>query len=47
MYIAMNRFTVSTDNAKAFEDLWLVRDSHLKDMEGFVEFQMLDRKSVV
>ena len=41
MYIAMNRFTVTTDNAKAFEDLWLGRDSHLKDMEGFVEFHML------
>ena len=41
MYIAMNRFTVSRDNAQAFEDLWLGRDSHLKDMEGFVEFQML------
>ncbi|MEL6467617.1 MAG: antibiotic biosynthesis monooxygenase [Pseudomonadota bacterium] len=41
MYIAMNRFTVASDNAQAFEDLWLGRDSHLKDMEGFVEFQML------
>lgn len=41
MYIAMNRFTVSHDNALAFEKLWLGRDSHLKDMDGFVEFQML------
>lgn len=41
MYIAMNRFTVRTDNANAFEKLWLGRDSHLKDMEGFVEFHML------
>jgi len=41
MYIAMNRFTVSHDNAQAFEELWLGRDSHLKDMDGFVEFQML------
>ncbi len=41
MYIAMNRFTVKTENAQAFEDLWLGRDSHLKDMEGFVEFHML------
>ncbi|MEM6595548.1 MAG: antibiotic biosynthesis monooxygenase [Pseudomonadota bacterium] len=41
MFIAMNRFTVKTENAKAFEDLWLNRDSHLKDMDGFVEFQML------
>ncbi len=41
MYIAMNRFTVSHENAQAFEKLWLGRDSHLKDMDGFVEFQML------
>ena len=41
MYIAMNRFTVPTENEADFEDLWLNRDSHLKSMEGFVEFQML------
>jgi len=41
MYIAMNRFTVKSENAEAFETLWLNRDSHLKDMEGFVEFHML------
>ncbi|MEM8981265.1 MAG: antibiotic biosynthesis monooxygenase [Pseudomonadota bacterium] len=41
MYIAMNRFTVKKENAQAFEDLWLGRDSHLKDMDGFVEFHML------
>jgi heme-degrading monooxygenase HmoA len=41
MYIAMNRFTVKPENAEAFEALWLGRDSHLKDMDGFVEFHML------
>ena len=41
MYIAMNRFTVSTENAEAFEAVWLGRDSHLKEMDGFVEFHML------
>ena len=41
MFIAMNRFTVAHDNEKAFEDLWLGRDSHLKTMDGFVEFHML------
>jgi len=41
MYIAMNRFRVPTDNAAAFENVWLNRDSQLKDMEGFVEFHML------
>ena len=41
MYLAMNRFTVRCENAEAFEALWLGRDSHLKEMAGFVEFQML------
>lgn len=41
MYIAMNRFTVTSDNAQAFETLWLGRNSHLKEMEGVVEFHML------
>ena len=41
MFIAMNRFTVARDNEKAFEDLWLGRDSHLITMDGFVEFHML------
>lgn len=41
MYIAMNRFHVTPENAQAFEELWLGRDSHLKGMEGFLEFHML------
>ena len=41
MYLAMNRFTVPVENAEAFEALWLRRDSHLKGMEGFLEFHML------
>lgn len=41
MYLAMNRFTVRTENAEAFETLWLNRDSHLMEMDGFVEFHML------
>lgn len=41
MYLAMNRFTVKVENAEAFENLWLNRDSHLKEMDGFVAFDML------
>ena len=41
MYIAMNRFSVRPENATAFEELWLGRDSHLKGLPGFVEFHML------
>lgn len=40
-YIAMNRFKVRAENAEAFEALWLGRESHLGEMEGFVEFHML------
>ncbi|WP_420324916.1 antibiotic biosynthesis monooxygenase family protein [Mameliella sp.] len=41
MYLAMNRFTVLLENAAEFEDLWLSRESHLRDMAGFVAFDML------
>lgn len=41
MYLAMNRFAVPAGNAAAFEEMWLSRDSHLKDVEGFVSFHML------
>ena len=41
MYISMNRFTVTAQNAAEFEALWLGLYSYLKDAEGFVEFQML------
>ena len=41
MYIAMNRFTVKLENAADFENIWLNRESHLDQMEGFVSFEML------
>lgn len=41
MYLAMNRFHVREENAAAFEEMWLGRDSHLKEMAGFVRFHML------
>ena len=41
MFIAMNRFRVPVENADAFEAVWLGRDSHLKGLDGFVEFHML------
>lgn len=41
MFLAMNRFTVPLENADAFEELWLSRDSRLHEMPGFVEFHML------
>jgi len=41
MFIAMNRFKVLKDCAEEFEQRWLSRESHLHELEGFVEFHML------
>jgi heme-degrading monooxygenase HmoA len=41
MFIAMNRFKVVKGAEEEFEDLWLKRDTHLKDTVGFVEFRLL------
>ena len=41
MFIAMNRFKVVKDAADDFERVWLERDSHLDQMDGFVEFRLL------
>ena len=41
MYIAMNRFKIKSGKESVFEDLWMSRDSHLKDVSGFVSFNLL------
>ena len=41
MFIAMNRFRVTKGSEAAFERVWLSRDSHLDEVPGFVEFQLL------
>jgi heme-degrading monooxygenase HmoA len=41
MYIAMNRFRVKKGSEDAFEAVWKGRDTHLPDMQGFVEFHLL------
>jgi heme-degrading monooxygenase HmoA len=41
MFIAMNRFKVVKGSEKEFEDVWLTREVHLNELEGFVEFHML------
>ena len=41
MYIAMNRFRVQKGSEDAFETIWKNRDSNLKQMPGFVAFQLL------
>lgn len=41
MYIAMNRFRVSTPRASEFEDVWAKRDRHLSQVPGFKTFKLL------
>ena len=41
MFIAMNRFSVLPGQEKAFEAVWLARDSHLAEVPGFVAFHLL------
>ncbi len=41
MFIAMNRFKVLPGAEAAFEQVWTSRDSHLRDVPGFVEFHLL------
>jgi heme-degrading monooxygenase HmoA len=41
MYIAMNRFQIIPGEEDAFQTVWTSRDTHLKDVPGFVEFHLL------
>ncbi len=41
MFIAMNRFSVLRGQEKAFEAIWLGRDTHLDRVPGFVSFHLL------
>jgi heme-degrading monooxygenase HmoA len=41
MFIATNRFKVIKDRARAFEEVWQTRDSHLHEMKGFLAFHLL------
>ncbi len=41
MYIAMNRFKVALGSEAAFELVWTSRDTHLREVPGFVEFHLL------
>lgn len=41
MYIAMNRFNIAKGCEDEFTNRWKNRQSHLKELPGFVEFQLL------
>lgn len=41
MYLTMNRFRVKPGQEDAFEAMWKSRDSHLKQVPGFVSFHLM------
>jgi heme-degrading monooxygenase HmoA len=41
MFIAMNRFKVVRGAEAAFEQVWISRDTHLREVTGFVTFHLL------
>ena len=41
MYLTMNRFKVKPGQETAFEAVWQARNSHLRQMPGFVSFDLL------
>lgn len=41
MYLTMNRFKVALGQEETFEKIWTSRDSHLKDVDGFVSFHLM------
>ena len=41
MFIAMNRFKIKHGQETAFEDVWRNRDTHLENVPGFQEFQLV------
>jgi heme-degrading monooxygenase HmoA len=41
MFIAMNRFKVLPGAEADFERVWTSRDTHLRNVPGFVEFHLL------
>ena len=41
MFIAMNRFKVIRGSEADFETVWTSRDTHLRDVPGFIVFHLL------
>ena len=41
MFIAMNRFKVVPGSQADFEQVWTTRDTHLRDVPGFINFHLL------
>ena len=44
MYIAINRFRINLGKGADFEEIWRTRDTHLKDVPGFLSFNLIKGK---
>ena len=45
MYIAMNRFKIVLGREKEFENIWKKRDTHLANVSGFINFNLVRGES--
>ena len=45
MFVAMNRFRIAPGREAEFTEIWRSRDSHLKEVPGFVSFHLLQGAS--
>ena len=45
MFIAMNRFKIVLGKEKQFEGIWLNRESHLDNVPGFIDFNLIKGSS--
>jgi heme-degrading monooxygenase HmoA len=41
MFIAMNRFKIAPGSEDSFEAVWANRDTHLRNVPGFIAFDLL------
>ena len=45
MFIAMNRFKIILGKERQFEEIWRSRDSHLNNVPGFIDFNLIKGSS--
>jgi hypothetical protein len=46
MFIAMNRFKVRKGSERDFEQVWLARQTHLEQVQGFMIFHLLKGQTI-
>ena len=46
MYIAMNRFRIVLGRENEFESIWKNRDTHLENVPGVINFNLVKAKQI-